>query len=41
MMSLPLTFAVSAYFWWPRAREASGPPTSAGGLPEARVHVPS
>jgi MFS family permease len=40
MMSLPLTFAVSAYLWWPRAREASGPPTSAGGLPEARVQVP-
>jgi MFS family permease len=39
MMSLPLTFAVSAYFWWPRAREASGPSISAGGLPEARVQA--
>lgn len=42
MMSLPLTFALSAYIWWPRTREAAGPPSSAagaGGLPEARVHA--
>lgn len=47
MMALPLTFALSAYVWWPRGREAagpsdhvSGPPGSPGSaeLPEARVH---
>jgi len=32
MMALPLTFAWSAYLWWPRRREATG-------LPEARVHA--
>ena len=41
MMSLPLTFAWSAYLWWPRTREATGrsDPTVVGSqLPEARVH---
>jgi predicted MFS family arabinose efflux permease len=41
MMALPLTFAWSAYLWWPRKREAVGPSARApgsGGLPEARVH---
>lgn len=41
MMALPLTFAWSAYLWWPRKREAAGPSARApgsGGLPEARVH---
>jgi len=41
MMAVPLTFAWSAYLWWPRKREAAGPPARApgsGGLPEARVH---
>lgn len=41
MMSLPLTFAWSAYIWWPRRREAAGStvPTMVGShLPEARVH---
>ena len=40
MMALPLTFAGAGYLWWPRAREAAGPPSSGsrpGGLPEARV----
>jgi MFS family permease len=40
MMSLPLTFAWSAYLWWPRTREATGrsDPTVVGSqLPEARV----
>jgi len=23
MMALPITFALSAYWWWPRAREAA------------------
>lgn len=39
MMSLPLTFAWSAYLWWPRRREAAGP--SPGSVPEARVHTPT
>ena len=42
MMAIPLTFGVSAYLWWPRKREASGPSSGAsrhGGLPEARVHA--
>lgn len=39
MMSLPLTFAWSAYLWWPRQREA-GPAAGGGGLPEARIHTP-
>jgi MFS family permease len=38
MMSLPLTFAWSAYIWWPRHREA-GAAAAGGGLPEARVHT--
>lgn len=40
MMALPLTFAWSAYIWWPRKREAAGPASGAsrpGGLPEARA----
>jgi MFS family permease len=42
MMSLPLTFAWSAYLWWPRRREALGTPAASGsgGLPAARVHTP-
>jgi hypothetical protein len=39
MMSLPLTFAWSAYLWWPRQREA-GAAAGGGGLPEARLHTP-
>lgn len=42
MMSLPLTFAWSAYIWWPRRREASGSsgPIEVGtDLPEARVRT--
>jgi MFS family permease len=35
LMSLPLTFAFAAYWWWPRQREA------ASTVPEARVHVQS
>jgi hypothetical protein len=42
MLSLPLTFAWTAYIWWPRRREASGPAAGASGeppaLPPARVH---
>jgi MFS family permease len=34
MMSLPLTFGVAAYAWWPRKREAAM-------TPEARVHAQS
>jgi MFS transporter, Spinster family, sphingosine-1-phosphate transporter len=40
MMALPFTFAIAAYVWWPRRREAAGPSSRAGGsggLPEARV----
>jgi len=37
MMSLPLTFALSAYVWSPRRREAGGP--GAASVPEARVHT--
>jgi hypothetical protein len=29
MMALPVTFALSAYQWWPRAREANDPSTGA------------
>jgi len=41
MMALPLTFAWTAYLWWPRRREAGGPvgPSVGSGLPEARVRV--
>jgi len=46
MLSLPLTFAWSAYIWWPRRREASGPAAGEPGepgvppeLPPARVHT--
>jgi len=42
MMAIPLTFAVSAYLWWPRKREAAGRSSGTsrpGGLPEARVHA--
>jgi MFS transporter, Spinster family, sphingosine-1-phosphate transporter len=43
MLSLPLTFAWTAYIWWPRKREASGPAAGAPGeppeLPPARVHT--
>jgi predicted MFS family arabinose efflux permease len=47
MLALPLTFALSAYVWWPRRREAAGPPDrvsrppgspGSAELPEARVH---
>ncbi|HEX7841727.1 MAG TPA: MFS transporter, partial [Kofleriaceae bacterium] len=37
MMTIPLTFAWSAYLWWPRRREAAGP--GPGSVPEARVHT--
>ncbi|HEU4729355.1 MAG TPA: MFS transporter [Kofleriaceae bacterium] len=33
MMAIPLTFAWSAYIWWPREREAAG----TGGPPQAQV----
>ena len=39
MLSLPLTFAWSAYLWWPRRREAAGP--GPGAVPQARVHAPT
>jgi MFS family permease len=43
MLSLPLTFAWTAYIWWPRKREASGPaagaPSDPPGLPQARIHT--
>lgn len=43
MLSLPLTFAWTAYLWWPRLREAGGPATGApsgpAALPPARVHT--
>jgi len=43
MLSLPLTFAWTAYIWWPRKREASGPAAGAPGdppaLPQARIHT--
>jgi len=39
MMSLALTFGLSAWCWWPRRREAESPSTSTGaGLPQARIH---
>lgn len=42
MLSLPLTFAWSAYIWRPRAREADGPSgTGASAVPEARIHTPT
>jgi len=33
MLALPISFAVAAYVWWPRKREA------ASDVPEARVHA--
>jgi len=41
MMALPLTFAWTAYIWWPRRREAGGPvgPSVGSSLPEARVRT--
>ncbi|HEX8112933.1 MAG TPA: MFS transporter [Kofleriaceae bacterium] len=40
MMSLPLTFAWSAYIWRPRQREAEAPSaTGPDPVPEARVHT--
>ena len=41
MMALPLTFAWTAYLWWPRRREAGGPvgPSVGSSLPEARVRT--
>ncbi|HEY0478020.1 MAG TPA: MFS transporter [Kofleriaceae bacterium] len=45
MQALPLTFALSAYVWSPRRREAAGSGTGAGtgagtgSVPEARVHT--
>jgi MFS family permease len=42
MLSLPLTFAWTAYIWWPRRREVSGPAAGAPSdpaLPAARIHT--
>jgi hypothetical protein len=42
MMALPLTFALSAYIWRPRQREAEAPSaTGTDPMPEARVHTGS